>query len=312
MSSRSPRKSRARYTKGGRWRFATYDNRPTFSLTIPKADSATAAVFLGQETEAAPSRSSTQDFFCSASKVVAPNANLQSSENSEVVCSTQPKLRRQKKSQWEKVDSILEQIMNEFHSLGDFMKLLFHPNSRDTSDERTPRHRMMVSAFLSGRSTVGMGEVIGLIYSHSKSQPSKSSKDFKVHNTPFSPTTSYLDIKYARPSLSSWATQLVGDQISRECHALTENDPEYPDHLAKIRPSSQRKPDTVPVTWDDIGKFNIKSLAAMFKHRAALTWYLTERMAAKRKNGVIVLKRRRPHPIVCYLYVRLDGAKYYY
>jgi hypothetical protein len=153
--------------KGGRWCLAAYDNRPTFSLTIPKADSSsTTAALLGQETEAAPSQSSTQDFFCSPPNVVAPNAPLQSSKNSEVVLTSQPKLRKQRKLQWE-IDSILEQISNNFNSLGEFMKLLLHQKSRDMSDERTPRHRMMVSLFLSGRST------IALIYNHSKSQPSK-------------------------------------------------------------------------------------------------------------------------------------------
>jgi hypothetical protein len=174
MSSRGPRKSRAQYTKGHRWHLAAYDNRPTFSLTIPKADSSsTTAALLGQETEAAPLRSSTQDFFCSPPNVVAPNAPLQSSKNSEVVLTSQPKVRKQRKSQWEKIDSILEQISNEFNSLGEFMKLLLHQKSRDMSDECTPRHRMMVSLFLSGRSTIGMGQVIALIYNHSKSQPSK-------------------------------------------------------------------------------------------------------------------------------------------
>jgi hypothetical protein len=158
---------------------------------------------------------------------------------------------------------------------------------------------MMVWAFLSGHSAVNMGEIICLIYRHTQSQPSTSSKDFNTCNKPFSTMTSYLDIKYARPSLSTWAMQLVRDQVSRECHKLTKNGTDFPPHLVQIRPSSIKRPEIASITWDDIGTFNIKSLASMFRHHASLTWYLTERMAAKQKNGVAILKQRWPHPIIC-------------
>jgi hypothetical protein len=97
---------------------------------------------------------------------------------------------------------------------------------------------MMVSAFLSGRSTVGMGEVIGLIYNHDKSQPSESSKNFKAQYT-FLPHHFDLDIKYVcSPELVNLATQLRRPGILRMSWAHR-NDPEYPDHPAQIRPSSQ-------------------------------------------------------------------------
>jgi hypothetical protein len=230
---------------------ATYENRPTFllassstkSTSVNFSSTASAAPGKDYAVHVTPSSSSTQEFFAHTSQHSDMNFTLPHDTSR-----LQSKLRKKQKSQWEKVDYILGHISDEFQSLGDFLKVLFQPKYRGRPDERTMKHRMIVSAFLSGRSTVRIGEIINLIYNHGQSQPSASSKDFDVCNTPFSPCVSHLDMKYARPALSTWATQLVGDQVSRECHALTQNDPGYPDHLAQLRPSSKRKPGATPVT----------------------------------------------------------------
>ena len=43
------------------------------------------------------------------------------------------------------------------------------------------------------------------------------------------------------------------------------------------------------VTWDALGKFNIAALCEKYKARAPVSWYLTELMAASRKNGVVIV-----------------------
>jgi hypothetical protein len=247
MTTRSPRKLKAPYTKGGRWGFALYHNCPNFVLASSKADS----VALSRGTAGVPMSPSTPEFFASPSPApnsVTCNAVHAVPIKSQAVLSTLPKLRKERKSQWEKADVIFEKISDEFHSLGDFLKVLFHPKSCGVPDERMAKHRMMVSTFLSSHSTIRMGDIISLIYDHGQSQPSTYSKDFDACNTPFPPTFLHLDIKYACPSLSTWATQLVGEKVSRECHALTKNDPDFPEHLAQFKPSSHKKPGATPVT----------------------------------------------------------------
>ena len=46
------------------------------------------------------------------------------------------------------------------------------------------------------------------------------------------------------------------------------------------------------------GKFSIAGLCEKYKLRAPVSWYFTESMAASRKNGAAITKKRRPHPIV--------------
>ena len=52
------------------------------------------------------------------------------------------------------------------------------------------------------------------------------------------------------------------------------------------------------VTWEALGKFSIAALVDKYKNHAPVAWHLTECMAASRKNGVVVVKKQRPHPIV--------------
>ena len=55
------------------------------------------------------------------------------------------------------------------------------------------------------------------------------------------------------------------------------------------------------VTWEALGNFSISALIEKYKASAPVSWHLTESMAASRKNGVVVLKKRRPHPIASIL-----------
>ena len=101
---------------------------------------------------------------------------------------------------------------------------------------------------------------------------------------------------HAHPSLFTWATNLVANHVHHEIHELTVKDDDV--HL-RASTNRRRSEDAVNlVTWEALGKFNIAALCGKYKARAPVSWYLTELMAASRKNGVVIIKKRRPHPIV--------------
>ncbi|KAF8174176.1 hypothetical protein K438DRAFT_1610046, partial [Mycena galopus ATCC 62051] len=52
------------------------------------------------------------------------------------------------------------------------------------------------------------------------------------------------------------------------------------------------------ISQEDVFQFSMERSASMLQSRAPLAWYLTECMAATRKNGVVITRTRRPHPYI--------------
>ena len=193
----------------------------------------------------------------------------------------------------------MEELLRDsgFNSVGELLKILFYNPSRSSgeSDPRGPFHVKAISRFLQGRNKVKMSDIITLIYKHKHSAPSPGSPRYSERHAPYSAAVSPAEILHARPSLFTWATNLVADHASREIYGLTGKD----DNVHLQASTNGRRPDRVNlVTWGALGKFSIASLCEKYKSRVPVSWHLTESMAASRKNGIVVLKKRRPHPIV--------------
>ncbi|KAJ6484946.1 hypothetical protein DFH09DRAFT_1106422 [Mycena vulgaris] len=122
--------------------------------------------------------------------------------------STQPRLRNPTRTQWQKADTVVNLITKEFRSLGALLEVLFHCRDFSANDPRTASHKLMVTAFLGGESNVGMGDIIDLIYHHPQSRPPKTDAESDPPDV-----TAFKQISFARPSLSTWALQLVGPEI---------------------------------------------------------------------------------------------------
>ena len=215
--------------------------------------------------------------------------------------SSQPRLRQSPQSdsqklalKFEKMEALLSNW--GFDSVGDFLEILFY-NPICTTGQSDPRgsfHAKAVSRFLQGRNNTKMSDIISLIYGHKHSAPSPGSPRYSERHAPFSPSVSPEEIFHARPSLFSWATNLVANHVHREIYSLTAKDDNT--HLRAL--TNGRHSDRANVvTWDALGKFSISALIEKYKTRAPVSWHLTESMAASRKNGIVVLKKRRPHPI---------------
>ncbi|KAF7293112.1 hypothetical protein MKEN_01468500 [Mycena kentingensis (nom. inval.)] len=208
---------------------------------------------------------------------------------------------RPKRSDWQKVDAILETITKDFRSIGRFLEVLFHNRKKDEPDPRTQRHARAVTSFLIGESNIGIAVIINLIYNHRQSRPPRASAEYGAN---FSPPDIYSprDLNYAQPVLSTWALQIVCNEFHRQVGLLTKNDPTNPSDHTQLRASAnartQKAKQVRLVTWDSLGQLSIPTIADAYKRRAPAVWYATERMGAPTVQGVTVLRKRRPHTAV--------------
>ncbi|KAJ7793621.1 hypothetical protein B0H14DRAFT_2622662 [Mycena olivaceomarginata] len=205
-----------------------------------------------------------------------------------------PSLRAAKHSKWEKMDDLLSSY--GFLSLGDFLDVLFHNHARDEPDPRTPRHIAAVNKFLSGSNTFRMSHLIECLYHHRESRPKR--RHTAERAAAFSPHIPLEDIHFTQPSLSAWATRLVGNRIHDSVGTLARKNRDDSESRTHIRASTNGKdPNARVVSWEDT-HFTIEGLAQKYATNAELVWYLTECMAAPRKKGVVVIRKRRPHPVI--------------
>jgi len=192
--------------------------------------------------------------------------------NSPSILSTQPCLRLPRKSNFHKAHEILVVVQKEFRLLGAFLDVVFHVHEYCSQDHHAATHHSMVTAFLKGESTIQV---------YPDSQPNIDSEYVHEKDSSFSPTILPKNIHHAHPSLSSWATQLVGDTVHNEIGRLICNDPDnVNDHIQLCASKNSHSNHTNLATWDDLGKFSILSLATKYQKCVPLAWYLTKCMAA--------------------------------
>ncbi|KAJ7923991.1 hypothetical protein B0H13DRAFT_2399024 [Mycena leptocephala] len=207
--------------------------------------------------------------------------------------STQPRLRVPKRTKWEKVDDVLTTF--GFESVGEFLATLFHNHRRGEPDPRTPTHRIAVTRFLNGVSAFKMADIIELIYDHPQSRPKQKYPD--QVEAAFSHTRPLDEIRYARPCLNSWATRIVGNEVYRRVGLLAKktDDPESRTHVRAT--TNERTENANVATWEDT-EFSVQGLADKYQERDPFIWYMTECFCAPRVKGEVVMRKRRPHPVI--------------
>ncbi|KAF8964983.1 hypothetical protein BDZ97DRAFT_1644116, partial [Flammula alnicola] len=161
----------------------------------------------------------------------------------------------------------MEEILGDsgFDSIGEFLQILFYNPTRVARDEdpRGTAHGLAVARFLQGRTKIKMSEIIDLIYSHKHSAPSSRSTQYHERHAPFSPSVSSSEIFHARPSLFTWATNLVGKHVYQEIYKLTVKTDDS--HL-RASTNGRRPEDSVNlVTWEALGKFSINGLCEKYR-----------------------------------------------
>ncbi|KAJ7765118.1 hypothetical protein B0H14DRAFT_2403154 [Mycena olivaceomarginata] len=211
--------------------------------------------------------------------------------------STQPRLRAPrvpKRTEFEKINTLLEDW--PFSSLGSFLQTLFYNHRRGELDPRTKRHERVVTRFLQGKDKVKMADIIELIYHHRQSRPKPKYPAERA--AAFSARIPFGTLKHAAPALSAWATQLVKARAHFVVGKLAQKKRGDPTSRSHIRARSNgRQEDVRTATWEDV-KFTILDVAQHYEREGELIWDLTEAMAAPKKNGVVVVRKRRPHPVI--------------
>ena len=145
--------------------------------------------------------------------------------------SSQPQLIQHLQSDMQELSSKFERMEtflkdSGFDSVGKFLKILFY-NPSHLSGESDPRgscHAKAVSRFLQGQNKIKMSDIISLIYKHKHSTPLPASPLYSEHHALFSPSVSPGEIFHARPSLFSWATNLVADHVHCKIYVLPAKD----------------------------------------------------------------------------------------
>ena len=196
--------------------------------------------------------------------------------------SSQPRVCQPRQSDTQKLANKFERMEGFLKnsgsdSIGEFLGILFYNPSHIPRDPRSLFHAKAVSRFLQGHNKIKMSDIISLIYGHKHSSPSPTSPHYSERHAPFSPSVPPMAILHARPSLFSWATNLVANHIHHEIHGLTVKD----DNTHLRASTNGRRPDRVNlVSCEALGKFSIDALCGEYKTRAPVSWHLTESMAS--------------------------------
>jgi hypothetical protein len=141
-----------------------------------------------------------------------------------------------------------------------------------------------------------MVDIIELIYHHHQSRPKPKYPAERA--AAFSARIPFGTLKHTAPALSAWATQLVKARAHFVVGKLAQKKRSDPTSRSHIRARSNgRQEDVRTATWEDV-KFTILDVVQHYKREGELIWDLTEAMAAPKKNGVVVVRKRRPHPMV--------------
>jgi hypothetical protein len=153
----------------------------------------------------------------------------------------------------------MEEILGDlgFDSIGEFLEILFYNPTRGAEDPRGISHGRVVARFLQGRNKIKMSDIINLIYSHKHSAPSSRSTQSHERHAPFSPSVTSPEIFHARPSLFTWAINLVANHVHREIYDLASKDDDV--HL-RASTNGRRTDHVNLVTWEALGKFSIAGL----------------------------------------------------
>jgi len=184
-----------------------------------------------------------------------------------------------------------------FDSVGEFLKILFYNHSRLSGD---PPSRLLShkGCFSFSRNKIKMSDIIPLVYRHKHSAPSPNSPHYSERHAAFSPSIPPEDIFHARPALFSWATNLIATHTHEEINKLSCTNVSDSENHLQASMNGHRQDHAKLVTWEALGKLSISALCEKYKTCAPVSWHLMESMAAHRKNGKFVTKKRRPHLIV--------------
>ena len=180
-------------------------------------------------------------------------------------------------------DDILQSIVSaRGYALGDFLMDLF----RDSG--RSEHHGKMLSAFLRGNTTFGVGEVL--------KQLDKVAGQFGNHEEDlYSLTPPYNSLKSGRAAFTAYAAQKVYDRLSAEQRAAVNPDSGF--HV--FAPHKKGDPVNLRVSWDIYGATTFVDIQALLIKYQPLTFEYVKHLATSERHDPTKKHRYRPPDFVC-------------
>jgi hypothetical protein len=155
-----------------------------------------------------------------------------------------------------KLNIVFSAITKDAHwTLSEFLYFAFRvKGTKGKKISRSSRHATMVSRFLRGQTRYKVADILAAWTQSPDGRP-QSSKD---GGNMYSPSTSFLDIKPARPAITSFAVQLIEKQLIRERNIA-------------VRPSNglhasakTNSPDKI-LGWEDVGLTTVADITDILK-----------------------------------------------
>ena len=186
----------------------------------------------------------------------------------------------------EKVGILLE-LLKEFNwTIGDLLLHLFVMESKNGKPiAPSQRHLQMVTKFLTGETMVGVSRILKAWLENSAGLPSEDNIERKMM---FGLETSYLDIRYARPAITSFAAGIIRDQLIKEAQRVVKVD-------AGLHTFTSSRNDQV--SQYDTGACTFSDAMGIFQKIMPLAWSYFLRLAAVDEQALRRL--HRPPHIVC-------------
>ena len=196
-----------------------------------------------------------------------------------------------------------EQILQVFatadhYTIGNFLMDFFHaPPTGSRVTGRSECHGKMLSAFLRGTTSYGVGEVL--------QQLDAVARRFQNLQEPlYALTPPYESLKSGHPALTSYAAQKVRHQLSAEQHAAV--DPEGGLHI--FAPRKRTEPINMRLSWDTYGSTTFEDVQAVLVKHQPLTFEYIRLLAIPERHNPQKEYRYRPPSFVrekSVLYVQL-------
>src|SRR5882762_2653138 len=191
-----------------------------------------------------------------------------------------------------KLNIVFSAITKDAHwTLSEFLYFTFQvKGTKGKKISRSSCHATMVSQFLRGQTRYKVADILAAWTQSPDGRPQSSEDGENM----YSPSTPFLDIKPARPAITSFAVQLIEKKLTQERNMA-------------VRPSSglhasakTNSPDKI-LSWEDVGLMTVADITDILKEHQPLTWHYLLKLTTpkpRKRNGVIVVRKYRPPEVV--------------
>lgn len=195
--------------------------------------------------------------------------------------------RRPRQTVSQKVNTILDLLKTFKWTIGDFLYHLFAmQDSTGKAFDPTPTHYQMISKFLTGETSIPVAKILDMWLKSSYGLPDQEAEERKLE---FSTTVNYLHIKYARPAITSFAAQIVRQELVKEADRAVQSNSGL--HTFTTRGEAM-------ISRYDLGADSFLQALDIFQENMPLTWRLLLSLAASYTEAE--QRKKRPPELVSY------------